>query len=123
MAGLKDYYNSYLCVFVILTITSSYAMATTSPSMAVKGGYWPSWALDFPPSAIDTTLFTHIYYAFLSPNNATFKFDISDSTTSMLLNFTFTLHAKNPPVKKIFSVPVIFSKMASTGHSRRSFIM
>ncbi|KAF5956274.1 hypothetical protein HYC85_003499 [Camellia sinensis] len=128
MAGLKDYYNSYLCVFVILTITCSCAMASTSPSLAVKGGYWPSWASDFPPSAIDTTLFTHIYYAFLSPNNATFKFDISDSTASMLLNFTSTLHAKNPPVKTIFSVggggegPVIFSNMASTGHSRRSFI-
>lgn len=128
MAGLKDYYNSYLRVFVILTITCSCAMASTSPSQAVKGSYWPSWASDFRPSAIDTTLFTHIYYAFLSPNNATFKFDISNSTASILLNFTSTLHAKNPPVKTIFLVggggegPVIFSNMASTGHSRRSFI-
>ncbi|KAL7190908.1 hypothetical protein ACSBR2_023057 [Camellia fascicularis] len=128
MAGLKDYYNSYLRVFVIMTITCSCAMASTSSSQAVKGSYWPSWASDFPSSAINTTLFTHIYYAFLSPNNATFKFDISDSTTSMLLNFTSTLHTKNPPVKTIFLVggggegPVIFSNMASTGQSRRSFI-
>ncbi|XP_028054814.1 class V chitinase CHIT5b-like [Camellia sinensis] len=53
---------------------------------------------------------------------------ISNSTASMLLDFTSTLHAKKPPVKTLFSIGgagedlSIFSKMVSSGHSRRSFI-
>ncbi|KAL7221764.1 hypothetical protein ACSBR1_023664 [Camellia fascicularis] len=130
MATLKGYYSCYyyLCVFVILTTTSCCAMASTSPSQVIKGAYWPSGASDLPPSSIDTTLFTHIYYAFLSPNNVTFKFDISNSTASMLLDFTSTLHAKKPPVKALFSIGgagedlSIFSNMVSSGYSRRNFI-
>ncbi|XP_052200480.1 class V chitinase CHIT5b-like [Diospyros lotus] len=125
MAGFRDY---YICGFVILAFSTGWAMSSAS-SEAVKGAYWPSWAVNFPPSAIDTTFFTHIYYAFLSPNNATFKFDVSDSSTAQsLLNFTSTLHSKNPPVKTLFSIgggdegPALFSRMVATAASRKSFI-
>ncbi|XP_028115871.1 class V chitinase CHIT5b-like, partial [Camellia sinensis] len=129
MADFKGYYNYYyyLCVFVILTTTTC-SMATASPSDVIKGAYWPSGASDLPPLSIDTTLFTHIYYVFLSPNNVTFKFDISNSTASMLLDFTSTLHVKKPPVQMLFSIGgagedlSIFSNTVSSGHSRRSFI-
>uniref|UniRef100_A0A5B7BN03 Putative chitinase-like protein 4 n=1 Tax=Davidia involucrata TaxID=16924 RepID=A0A5B7BN03_DAVIN len=124
MEALKAY---SLCLFVTLSLGIHCAMATSS-SQAVKGAYWPSWASDFPPSAIDTSLFTHIYYAFLSPNNVTFKFDISNSTAILLSNFTSTLHAKNPPVKTLFSIgggsdgPILYSRMASNASSRKNFI-
>ncbi|KAI8019716.1 Class V chitinase CHIT5b [Camellia lanceoleosa] len=103
-------------------------MASTSPSLVINGAYWPSRASDLPSSSIDTMLFTYIYYAFLLPNNVTFKFDISYSTTSMLLDFTSTLHAKKPLVKMLFSIGgagkdlSILPNMVSSGHSRRSFI-
>ncbi|KAB1226510.1 hypothetical protein CJ030_MR1G018140 [Morella rubra] len=65
-------------------------------SPVVKAGYYPSQALDnFPTSAIDTSFLTHIIYVLLVPNNVTFKFDISNSTASILSNFT-TLHRKTP---------------------------
>ncbi|KAK3007438.1 hypothetical protein RJ639_013564 [Escallonia herrerae] len=95
MAGLKAY---TLSIFSILSLTNSCVMAS-SRSQA------PSWAFDtFPPSAIETSLFTHIYYAFLIPNNVTYKFDITNSTALMLVNFTLTLHSSNPPLKTLFSI-------------------
>ncbi|KAE9462632.1 hypothetical protein C3L33_05458, partial [Rhododendron williamsianum] len=70
MAGLKDYYHLYAIFF--LSITANCGMAgRPSSSQAVKGAYWPSWAAStFPPSAIDTRLFTHLYYAFLVPKES-----------------------------------------------------
>ncbi|XP_059635438.1 nod factor hydrolase protein 1-like [Cornus florida] len=124
MKGLEAY---FLCIFVILSLTTNPAMASSS-SQAIKGAYWPSWSSNLSPSDIDTSLFTHIYYAFLTPNNVTFKFDISNSVATMLLSFTSTLHAKNPPVKTLFSIggggegPLIFSRMVSTPSSRKNFI-
>ena len=99
-----------------------------SPPAAIKAAYWPSWSKTFPPSAIDTTLFTHILYAFLLPSNVTFKFEVSDSTASLLENFTGTLHRKNPPVKTLVSFgggssdPKLFARMVSNKGSRNIFI-
>ncbi|KAF5802759.1 putative chitinase [Helianthus annuus] len=94
-----------------------------------KGAYWPSWSIDFPPSAIDTTLFSHAYYAFLSPNNVTFKFDVDYPTALSLKNFTTTLHKKKPSIKTLLSIggaaegPILFSHMASSYDSRKNFIL
>ncbi|KAL3535044.1 hypothetical protein ACH5RR_003505 [Cinchona calisaya] len=97
---------------------------------AMKGAYYPSLRVSiFPRSTIDTTLFTHIYYAFLTPHSSTFKFDIDASTLPLLINFTFTLHSKNPPFKALFSIgggndnPTRFSRMVSTPASRRTFTL
>ncbi|KAI7732105.1 hypothetical protein M8C21_012505 [Ambrosia artemisiifolia] len=99
-----------------------------------KGGYWPTWAQDsFPPSNIQTAYFTHVYYAFLSPNSVTFQFDIDATTASALNSFNTALHAKNPPVKTLFSIgggtdgekepsKELLSKMAASANSRASFI-
>ncbi|KAI3811288.1 hypothetical protein L1987_21009 [Smallanthus sonchifolius] len=104
-------------------------LSLTLCSATNKGGYWPSWAQDyFPPANIETTFFTHVYYAFLSPNQDTFQFEIDDTTASALNSFTTTLHQKNPPVKTLFSIgggsfgTQIFSYMASSPDSRGSFI-
>ncbi|XP_027068696.1 class V chitinase CHIT5b [Coffea arabica] len=116
-------------LFLIISFSSSYASPSYS-SKAMKGAYYPSWRVaDFPPSAIDTTLFTHIYYAFLNPSASTFELGIDASTAQLLTNFTSTLHSKNPPVRTLFSIggggddPTVFSRMASTPASRRSFIL
>lgn len=108
-----------------LTIPISTRVAMASPP-AVKAAYWPSWTT-FPPSAIDTTLFTHIYYAFLMPTD-TYKFEISNSTALELSNFSTTLRRKNPPVKTLYSIggggtdSHLFARMASNEKSRQTFI-
>ncbi|KAI3782017.1 hypothetical protein L2E82_12048 [Cichorium intybus] len=125
-----------LLVLVILSLTlcsstsKSVANSMSSSHNPNKGAYWPSWAINFPPSAIDTTLFTHVYYAFLSPSNITFKFEIDHPTALLLKDFTTTLHAKNPNLKTLFSLggaseesSIIFSRMASSRETRKSFIL
>ncbi|KAI3801756.1 hypothetical protein L1987_29870 [Smallanthus sonchifolius] len=94
-----------------------------------KGGYWPSWSEhDFPPANIQTTFLTHVYYAFLNPNQHTFQFEIDDTTASALRRFTTTLHQKSPPIKTLFSVggssvdQELFSRMASSQGTRDRFI-
>ncbi|CAA2984369.1 acidic mammalian chitinase-like [Olea europaea subsp. europaea] len=124
-AGLKTY---NLCAYLILSLTACSVMASSSSSQSIKGAYWPSWAKNFPPSSIETSFFTHIYYAFLIPNNVTFKFDIEYATEVELVNFTSTLHAKKPPVKTLFSIggadegPVFFGRMASSPSLRKNFV-
>ncbi|KAK8654847.1 hypothetical protein V6N13_107444 [Hibiscus sabdariffa] len=99
-------------------------MASQPP---VKAAYWPSWTANFPPSDIDTTLFTHIFYAFLMPNN-TYKFEIPSSTARELSNFTTTLRRKNPLPKTLYSIggggsdSHLFARMASNVVSRQAFI-
>ncbi|CAH9070394.1 unnamed protein product [Cuscuta epithymum] len=102
---------------------------SSSSCSPVKGVYWPSWAeTTFPPSAIDTTLFTHVYYAFLVPNSVTFQFDVDNSTADQLRRFTSTLSSKSPPAKTLFSVggggadASIFARMASSASTRKIFI-
>lgn len=113
-------------IFIVISLSISIGCFPASAS-AVKGAYWPSYS-SLPPSHIDTSLFTHIYYAFLIPNTTTYKLDISNSTAQILSNFTSTLRHKNPPVKTLLSVggagadPLIFARMASTRISRKVFI-
>ncbi|KAF8369874.1 hypothetical protein HHK36_032097 [Tetracentron sinense] len=114
--------------FLFVVIFSTMAVDCVSPTPVIKSAYWPSWASDFPPSAIDTTLFTHIFYAFLMPNNTTFRFEVSNSEAILLSNFTSSLHHKNPPVKTIVSIggggadPDVFARMAANSSSRHEFI-
>ncbi|KAE8700424.1 hypothetical protein F3Y22_tig00110557pilonHSYRG00356 [Hibiscus syriacus] len=106
---------------------STRSVVMASPP-AVKGAYYSSDPTVFPPSAIDTSLFTHIYYAFLMPSNVTYKFEISSSTALLLLNFTTTLLHRSPPPATLFSIggggsdSNLFSCMASDTKSRKAFI-
>lgn len=126
MANLKGYYYLYV-VFILAIAMNHTAMAREPSSRAVKGAYWPSYA-GFPASAIDTSLFTHLYYAFLVPNNVSLWFDISNSTALTLWNFTSTVSGKSPPAKTLVAIggagadPDTFSQMASKKSWRESFI-
>ncbi|GER42847.1 chitinase [Striga asiatica] len=113
--------------FSLLLFTSSLSKPLQPP--LVKGGYYPSWARNMRPDEINTTHYTHIFYAFLVPNNLTFTFDnITPQQAASLRNFTSTLHAKNPPAAPLFSIggggadPTLFSRMASAHSTRKAFI-
>ncbi|XVF48465.1 hypothetical protein PTKIN_Ptkin03bG0192300 [Pterospermum kingtungense] len=127
MAGLITFFQRFSILVVFLTMPIPTSVVMASPR-AVKGAYWPSWTTTFPPSAIDTSLFTHIYYAFLMPSNVTYQFEIPSSTAQLQLNFTTTLHHKHPTVKTLFSIggggadPLLFARMASEPKSRKAFI-
>ncbi|CAI9098933.1 OLC1v1035672C1 [Oldenlandia corymbosa var. corymbosa] len=115
---------------LLLLCISNGVSAADCPSKTMKGAYYPSWRSSvFPPSSIDSSFFTHIYYAFLSPNPTTFAFEIDNSTAPILSSFNSVLHAKKPQLKTLFSVgggaggSTLYANMASTPESRRSFIL
>ncbi|GKV03354.1 hypothetical protein SLEP1_g15670 [Rubroshorea leprosula] len=114
-------------LFIVVTLSFSVSCCFPASASTVKAAYWPSWSSS-PPSAIDTSLFTHIYYAFLMPNNVTYNFEISNSKALILSNFTTTLHHKEPPVKALFSIgggdadSSVFARMASSPVTRKAYI-
>ncbi|XP_057504742.1 class V chitinase CHIT5a-like [Actinidia eriantha] len=93
----------------------------------IKAAYWPSFT-GFPASSINTSYFTHIYYAFLLPEPATYRLNITSFDLEKLLEFTGTIRSLTPPVKTILSIggagndPNVFSKMASNKSTRDIFI-
>ncbi|MED6146444.1 Nod factor hydrolase protein 1 [Stylosanthes scabra] len=82
----------------------------------------------FLPSSINTSLFTHAYYAFLFPDNLTYALHVSNATAATLTDFTTTLRAKTPPLKTMLSIggslsnSTLFAVIASTAAARASFI-
>ncbi|CAL1358871.1 unnamed protein product [Linum trigynum] len=121
-----------MATFLLLPLLASLAAAAGqghSPS-PIKAAYYPSWASEtFPPAAIDTTLFTHVYYAFLLPNNLTFLIQPSSDTSSLLRNFTATLRCASPPPKTLLSFgggavadPTLFPRIVSRQDYRQAFI-
>lgn len=101
----------------------------SSSAHPIKGAYYPSWAQNIGAADIQTQYFTHIFYAFLNPEDGTFQFNINDNQARMLQSFTTTLHEKSPPVKVLFAVggandavAQVLSRMASEPGSRAAFI-
>ncbi|KAL5722917.1 chitinase [Ranunculus cassubicifolius] len=97
------------------------------PSKGVKAAYWPSFN-GFPVSSIDTSYFTHIYYAFLLPDTVTYKLVITPNDESMLPSFVSTLRAQKSTVKTMLSIggagniTEVFSAIANTSSNRAIFI-
>ncbi|GFP80411.1 chitinase-3-like protein 1 [Phtheirospermum japonicum] len=110
---------------IFLILISACFHATASSQATIKGAYYPSWAQDtISPSSINTKLFTHIYFAFLTPNNVTFSLDhdIQPAQALFLSNFTSTL---KPHVQTLFSVignSSLLARMAADPSSRAAFI-
>ncbi|KAK7265132.1 hypothetical protein RJT34_32748 [Clitoria ternatea] len=106
---------------IICAVTVLWAIATTT---AIKGIYWLEQP-EFPPSAINTSLFTHVFYAFLQPNNKTYELNISDSTATSLTTFTNTFRAKTAPITTLISIntdATLFALIASNPSTRAIFI-
>ncbi|CAJ1944770.1 unnamed protein product [Sphenostylis stenocarpa] len=106
----------FLPIFFVITVSSS--------TSDIKAIYWLQQPL-FPPSAINTSLFTHVYYAFLAPNNATYELHVSNSTAANLATFTATLR---PSVATLISIggansdAALFAVIAFNATARAAFI-
>ncbi|CAI0379538.1 unnamed protein product [Linum tenue] len=86
-------------------------------------------AESFPPSSIQTSLFTHILYAFVEIDPSSYELTISQSDQILMTNFTSTLHSKSPPPPKLFlsiggggSNASAFATMSSNPTTRTKFI-
>ncbi|KAI3730032.1 hypothetical protein L6452_18708 [Arctium lappa] len=129
----------FLLFLTIVNHGKSVSFAPVSKSHSVVGGllqdqgvraaYWPSFT-GYPASSIDTSYFSHIYYAFVLPSPATYELDITPYDVEKLLEFTNATGGWNPPAKTVLSIggggggslPETFSQMASREYSRASFI-
>ncbi|KAJ8560773.1 hypothetical protein K7X08_022633 [Anisodus acutangulus] len=100
---------------------------TPTPS-GIKGAYWPSWlAKKVPSSSIPTTYFTHIFYAFVVPDNTSFQLLVSQADEQSMINFTSTIHSLSPSTKAMLSIgggtgSPILPSMTSFQDNRASFI-
>ncbi|XP_051149378.1 class V chitinase CHIT5b-like [Andrographis paniculata] len=134
MAAFFKFLSAALFTSLTISATNSAMAAAASSSGTsppIKGAYYPSWLQSsFPISSIRPRLFTHLYYAFLSPETATFRFQIDPQTAASLLNFTSSVHSISPPVKALFAVggagagaTALLSAMAADSSSRANFIL
>ncbi|XP_030954760.1 class V chitinase CHIT5a-like [Quercus lobata] len=113
----------------MLKLPESTSPSPSTPPRGIKAGYWPSWRAEkFPPSAISTSYFTHLFYAFVVPDANNYQILITQTDDKWMKNFTATLHAKTPGAKAFISIgggtasPHTLSNMASNPDSRAAFI-
>ncbi|XP_021723508.1 acidic mammalian chitinase-like [Chenopodium quinoa] len=115
MASLKILIVSYITLLSLFHFEFSNAN--------VKGGYWsPDDGLE--ASAIDSTLFTHLFCAFANLNLQTYQLTISQGCQT----FPQTIRRKNLGIKAILSIgggsakSSDYNNMASQPSSRKAFI-
>lgn len=110
-----------------MAIVTATATTTFAAAAVVKGVYWFEQPF-FPSSAINSSLHTHVFYAFLIPNNTTYTLQISNSKSKQLAKFTNSLRTKTPPVKILASIgggasdSDLFAKIAGDATARAAFI-
>lgn len=125
MAALHRLLNITGVAFTFLCVISPH-MASAS-----KGGYWPAYSYSyFPPSQINASLYTHLYYAFVDVDNQTFQVGVSVENEQSIQQFTAQVQTNNPSVKTLLSIGgggddtihTKFAKMAADASSRKAFI-
>ncbi|KAE9608291.1 hypothetical protein Lal_00026412 [Lupinus albus] len=116
-----------ITITAIVTTTATTTVVTTTVTAAIKGAYWFEQEI-FPASAINSSFFTHIFYAFLIPNYTTYTLQISNSESKSLSKFINSLRTKNPPLKTLISIggggsnSNLFAKIVTTRAARAAFI-
>ncbi|XP_041997767.1 class V chitinase CHIT5-like [Salvia splendens] len=107
----------FLCIPLII-ISSA-----TTASSGIKAAYWPSSSA-LPPSAIPTSYFTHLFYAFLQLDPTTFQLLLTPPDHHLMPAFTSSVS----PAKAILSIggqaadSRIFSSMSRNPDNRAAFI-
>ncbi|KAJ7285477.1 hypothetical protein O6H91_Y330700 [Diphasiastrum complanatum] len=113
-------------ITTVLACLSPYCSASSSAT-PVKAGYWPSYSADsYPPSSINSLLFTHLFYAFAILDNSTFQVQLpAYDDGSLIGGFTSAVKQSNPNVQTLISIQSdkpTFASMASSTSFRKSFI-
>ncbi|KAJ8753127.1 hypothetical protein K2173_017685 [Erythroxylum novogranatense] len=116
----------FLFIFLFLSVSSKF-QSCKSQETWIQAGYWYS-ASELPVSDVDSSLFTHLIYAFAYINSSTYKLYINSSTEHSFSSFTSTIKRKNPSAISLLSIWAgsedleIFSSMISDSCHRKSFI-
>ncbi|KAK9275018.1 hypothetical protein L1049_022276 [Liquidambar formosana] len=111
----------YLSLLLLLQLHFSAAQDV------VKAAYWYSGS-GFPLSNVDSSLFTHLFYAFADLNSQTNQVVVSPSNVASFSNITRIVRLKNPSVKTLLSIGgddgplATFAAMANQSSSRATFI-
>ncbi|GLJ39488.1 hypothetical protein SUGI_0806660 [Cryptomeria japonica] len=120
--------NSFFPAILLLWWSCSSFTTIAGAGERVKGGYWLSTMPSLTPvQDINSSLFTHIYYAFAGLNETTFALNPTPNDIHFA-NFSSTVRRRNPMVKAMVSIgggaanPQRFSQMASVNESRKTFI-
>lgn len=95
----------------------------------VNAGYWFTHTnTQLPISSIDTNLFTHLFCGHVGIDSQTYELSISDSTKTLIDQFSKTIKEKNLEVKTLLSIGGDdakgdrFAAMASDSSNRSIFI-
>ncbi|KAG6525163.1 hypothetical protein ZIOFF_015115 [Zingiber officinale] len=130
MAAWKE----HIAFFLLFLFFSPSVTAYRAPDPAIKAGYWPTWTFSYsPPSSVDRSLFTHLFYAFVQVESSTFRLNVTADDDLMLRNFSAAAHAPrnrgltHPPVKALLSIgggdsDSAFSILAARASARAAFI-
>ncbi|KAL9249570.1 Class V chitinase-like protein [Drosera capensis] len=115
--------NIFLILFVFLVLRPP----VTAAQPTVKAAYWFPES-GYPLTSINSTLFTHLFYAFAAINSTTNQPYIPQQDQTYATQFTATLLHKNPAIKTLLSIgggsanPAAFSAMANSNSTRKTFI-
>lgn len=99
----------------------------SSAKTAVKATYWFAES-ESPVTAIDSSLFTHLFCAFADINTLTYQVIVSSRNKPKFSTFTQTVQRRNPTVRTLLSIGgdftynFAFASMASNPTSRKLFI-
>ncbi|KAF3795997.1 Chitinase-3-like protein 1 [Nymphaea thermarum] len=103
--------------------------SATSATKEIRAGFWPPFSNSYaPPSSIDTSVYTHIFYAFLGTKSIDTNFTFSREELPLLTTFSTTLKTKNPSIKTLLSIGGLlsnsteFSAVAADRNQRKAFI-
>lgn len=125
MASSRNLPFLVFSTLLIIILQLNFAAAQTT----MKGGYWFPEGSEIQASDIDSSLFTHLYFAFadLDPNTS----QVVPSPNAPISDFSQIVQQKNPSVKTLLSIGggggdppkrEAFSAMASQQSTRKTFI-
>ncbi|XP_074580124.1 LOW QUALITY PROTEIN: nod factor hydrolase protein 1-like [Curcuma longa] len=128
-------WKEHIVFFLLLLFFSPSVIAYRTPDPSIRGGYWPTWTFSYsPPSSIDRSLFTHLFYAFVQVESSTFRLDVTADDDLMLRNFSASAHSgagrgrlRQQPVKALLSIGgggsnSAFSTLSASASARAAFI-
>ncbi|KAM0939116.1 putative chitinase [Dioscorea sansibarensis] len=118
-----------LIPFFIHAAATTTTTSSSSRSTIIKAAFWPSWSFQtLLPSSINFSYFTHLFYAFIPLDPATFQLSISPFHHIWLTNFTTTIHSQAPPLSALISIAggsfnrTVIANLVSNQTSRATFI-
>lgn len=117
-----------LLFFFSLAIAFRSEPAAAMAASGIKAGYWPSYlSSTFPASSIRFSYFTHVYYAFLQPDPASFEITVTPFDAEAIPSFVTA--ARDNGVRAMLTVGggasnlTTFGRLASNHSTRAAFIL